>query len=82
MSNKLDALAEGHIGPVGSFGIVEVIGVQQGMEDIGLVCAHVVTDVDLLGGLMLASHVGAMGCGNTIVPKGLWGFDVVGHGGG
>lgn len=72
LSNEFDPLTQWHVCPVGAVGIVKVVGVKQGMKHIRLVRAHVVTDVNVLSSLVLAGHVGAMGCSNTIIPEGWW----------
>lgn len=71
LSNKLDPLANGQVGPVGSFGSVEIIGVKQGMEDTSLVLAHVLSNVDVLSGLMFTRRVRSVRSSDAIVPDGI-----------
>lgn len=77
LSNEPDPLANGQVGPVGSFGSVEIIRVKQGVENTSLVLAHVFSDVDVLGGLMFTRHVGSVRGSDAIVPEG---FCRGGHG--
>lgn len=70
LSNKLDPLANGQVGPVGSFGSIEIIWMKQSVEDTSLVLAHVLSNVDVLSGLMFARHVRSVGGSDAIVPDG------------
>ena len=69
--DELETLPERHVGPVGSVGVVHVVGVEQGVENALLVLAHVLPDVHVLGSNMFAGHVGSMGGSDAIVPKGI-----------
>ena len=68
LPDELDPLAKGQVGPVGPVGVVQIIGMQQSVEDAGLVLVHVLTDIDILGSSVFASHVGSVGCSDAVVP--------------
>lgn len=67
VGHKLDALANGHISPVSTVCIVQIIRVKQSVEDVRFVRCHVMSDVDVLCSGVVAGRIRPVRCSDSIV---------------